>query len=89
MASEWFYKISKKQVGPISSAELRNLAQSGTISIKTLISKNPNGPWVSAEHIKGLFTVSNATPPPVPVAGTAEMKPADSSNAPKRIISRS
>ena len=48
MASQWFYKVMGEQVGPVSSAELRDLAQRGTISTETPIANAPNGPWVPA-----------------------------------------
>ena len=55
MASEWFYQVMGKQVGPVSSAELRNLAERGTISTETPIANVPTGPWVPATRVKGLF----------------------------------
>ena len=41
MASQWFYQVAGKQVGPISSAELRNLVQRGVISTDTLVKTRP------------------------------------------------
>ena len=41
MASQWFYQATGRQVGPISSAELRNLAQRGVISTNTLVKNAP------------------------------------------------
>ena len=53
MASQWFYQVMGEQVGPISSAELRNLAQRRTISIETPIANTAKGPWLPAERVKG------------------------------------
>jgi tetratricopeptide (TPR) repeat protein len=72
IASEWFYQAVGKQVGPISGAELRNLAQRGTISRGTLVKNTPDGIWLPAERVNGLFVVSNKTPPPMPVGATAQ-----------------
>ena len=82
MASEWLYQELGKQIGPISSAELRNLAQRGAITQDTFVRKAPDGAWVPAERVQGLFAVSNRTPPPIPVFAAVETKIADSSTAP-------
>ncbi len=66
MASQWFYAAMGEEVGPISSAELRGLAQDAVISRDTLVRKAPDGAWVLAERVQGLFSGSDATPPPAP-----------------------
>jgi hypothetical protein len=43
MASEWFYQMMGRQAGPISSAELRNLAQRGIVKNDTPVRKAPDG----------------------------------------------
>ena len=60
MASEWFYKVLGDEVGPVSAAELRNLAQHGTIDCNTLVKRSSDGEWVLAERLQGLFSVSDA-----------------------------
>ena len=32
MAAEWYYAKGDKQIGPVTEAEIRGLAQSGTLS---------------------------------------------------------
>ena len=64
MAQQWFYKLMGQQFGPISNADLKTLAQHGTILFDTLITNSPNGPWILAENVKGLFHFSNETTPP-------------------------
>jgi hypothetical protein len=88
MTSQWFYKFVDEQIGPLSSAELRNLVQRGTVKQDTLVRQTPDGVWVPAERVRGLLTVSNPTPPPIPARATVETKTADSSTAPKRIVAR-
>jgi len=64
MASQWFYQVMGEEVGPISSAELRNLAQRGAVKQDTPVRNRPDQIWVPAERVQGLFAVSNLAPPP-------------------------
>lgn len=66
MASQWFYQVMGEQNGPVSSEELRNLAQRGTVTPNTPVRKAPDGVWVPAERVNGLFAISGKTPPPPP-----------------------
>jgi hypothetical protein len=52
MASEWFYQVMGEQVGPVSSTELRNLAQQGTVLRDTLVKNAPK------EWLKNNFRIS-------------------------------
>lgn len=75
MASQhWFYRVMDEEIGPISSAELQNLAQCGVVFWDTLV-KTGTGDWVPAERVQGLFFVSNAAPPPTPAAASAKEHP--------------
>ena len=74
MASQWFYQATGRQVGPISSTELRNLAQRGVISTNTLVKNAPDANWVPAERVRGLFPESNKKPPPMPVTGSTPVE---------------
>ena len=77
MASQWFYQAKGERVGPISGAELRNLAQHGTISTQTPIANTPGGPWVPAARVKGLFAQPTGTPPLNVVVETAQVPSPD------------
>lgn len=66
MASQWYYKAVVGQVGPVSSAELRDLAQRGAILPSTLVATEPNGDWVRAERVQGLFPDFRVGPPQLP-----------------------
>jgi hypothetical protein len=59
MASAWFYMMEREPTGPVSSSELRSLVKSGTVTPETQIAKSPNGPWVPAGKVGGLFTEKN------------------------------
>jgi hypothetical protein len=86
MASEWFYQVMGNQIGPVSSAELRNLAQQGAISRDTLVRKAPGSAWVLAERVQGLFSPSRplptsaSSPTPKPKGETSAKEGGDFAN---------
>jgi hypothetical protein len=86
MGSQWLYEVMGDEVGPISSVELRNLAQRGTVTRDTPVRQAPDGDWILAERVQGLFPESNEPPRPmqVAVATPVESQPTDSSHAPCR-----
>lgn len=63
---EWYYSKNDEKVGPIASADLKQLAADGTISPTDLVWKQDWPEWKPASSIKGLFGASSAaaTPPP-------------------------
>ena len=75
MASQWFYEARGKGFGPVSNDELRNLVQRGIISTQTRVANNPNGPWVAAGRIKGLFPEALGTVGQVPAKNSASVMP--------------
>jgi len=79
VASQWFYEIAGKQGGPVTSAELLALAQRGTVVHDTPVRKGPDGTWVAARRVRGLFPATNATSPPTPttVSKPSQTQPAD------------
>jgi hypothetical protein len=77
MGSKWFYKAAGQSAGPVSGHQLRELANSGMLKPKTLISKSSDGPWFAAAKINGLFSQEaddNAAAPDEETA--AEPRPA-------------
>ena len=66
MASEWFYRVDDKKRGPVGSADLKRLADSGVIKPADLIWKEGLAAWVAASSIKGLFPQAASPPPPPP-----------------------
>jgi hypothetical protein len=74
MESEWYVTRNDKEMGPISSAQLRNLATTGKLQPNDLVRRLD---WTSpkpASAIKGLFAAQEppmaklaAVPPPAPV----------------------
>jgi len=61
-AVEWFYAKDNKQLGPVSAAELKQLADAGTLRPDDLVWREGMDDWQPARKIKGLF--EEAAPPP-------------------------
>jgi hypothetical protein len=55
MASSWFYTRGGKKEGPVSSKELKNLADSGQLQPTDYVWKEGMTLWTPATRIKGLF----------------------------------
>ncbi len=51
----WYYAQDDEQKGPVSAAELRQLASSGRIGPQNLVWKEGMEDWAPAAKIKGLF----------------------------------
>ncbi len=72
MANDWYYKNANgTESGPLSAADLKQLAQTGQIDQETLIKKG-GGSWVKASQIKGIpiaepkIQAPKIIPPPLP-----------------------
>jgi hypothetical protein len=52
---EWFYAKNNQQRGPVSPAELRQLAQSGQLAPEDLVWRQGLDDWTAASRVKGLF----------------------------------
>ena len=68
--ASWYYAHGEEESGPVSSAELKSLAQSGQLEPEDLVWKDGMDDWVPATEVRGLFS-SQESPPPVPDAGSA------------------
>lgn len=55
MASEWYYRMDDQTLGPLSSRQLRELAQTGALAQDTFVWKQGLAKWVAARKIKGLM----------------------------------
>ena len=60
MAAEWFCQAAGHRYGPITSGELRRLADTGIVTPDTLVRKGADGRWVRAEKVQGLFDPSDS-----------------------------
>ncbi len=71
MSSQWYYMRDGQQHGPVSSAELRQLANSGQLSPDDLVWKEGASKWIPAGSVKGLFPAVTNEPPPSNTAGNS------------------
>jgi S1-C subfamily serine protease len=54
--AQWFYKSADgRKVGPLSTADLEALVESGMISPQTLVTDSTSFEWVAASSVEGLF----------------------------------
>jgi hypothetical protein len=51
----WLYKELGEEIGPVTFEILITLARKGEVGRESLIKKYPNGEWVLAGKVKGLF----------------------------------
>ena len=62
MAAEWFYQAKGQQWGPVLSAELRRLADTGILTPDTLVCRATatgmaDGRWVRTRRSRGFFNL--------------------------------
>jgi hypothetical protein len=55
MSQAWFARIMGSEVGPLSSARIREMARSGQITALDQMRKQDSDEWFPASRIKGLF----------------------------------
>lgn len=77
MVTDWYVKIADKEVGPLSSQQLKIMAKKGQLGAEDLIRQGDNGPWVPAGRVKGLVPqagaeVSDSTITALPMAKPLE-----------------
>lgn len=68
MPREWYYAKGAERFGPLSSAEIRQLAEEGVISQTDLVWADGMDEWKPARTVKGLFPndAVKLAPPPLP-----------------------
>jgi hypothetical protein len=63
--ADYFYSTDgKARLGPVSSRQLKQLADEGVLARNALIWKEGLPDWIPADRLKGLFTTPAAEPPP-------------------------
>jgi hypothetical protein len=65
MAQNWYYAKDDKKHGPVSVAQLKELAGNGGIARSDLVWRDGLSEWVPGRRINGLFP-SQAESPPIP-----------------------
>jgi len=69
MAHEWYYSSQGRKLGPISSATLKQLADTGQLALTDLVWRQGLTSWVPASQVKGLFL----SPPDLPISPSQEV----------------
>ncbi|TWT38147.1 hypothetical protein KOR34_31150 [Posidoniimonas corsicana] len=55
MATEWYCRLMGTEMGPFTSKQLLEMARSHQITPDDSVRKGPDGAWVGADRVKGLF----------------------------------
>lgn len=82
----WYYARDNRQMGPVSSAELKRLAAVGQLAVDDLIWREGMDEWAPAGRVKGLFPLRDAAaaepaapaPPPSPAPAASDVRLAES-----------
>lgn len=74
--ADWYYAKNGQQQGPVTSAQLKQLASSGQIGPDDLVFREGGTQWVAASTVAGLFpaggaAATTARPPSSPGGGAA------------------
>ncbi|MGQ9576817.1 MAG: DUF4339 domain-containing protein [Thermoguttaceae bacterium] len=78
-AIQWYYWRGGQQFGPVSSAELKRLADQKDLAPEALVWREGMAQWVPARSVRGLFEGEAALPKATPLSETppgAEAPPA-------------
>jgi hypothetical protein len=75
MAADWYYRKNGKQLGPLESAELRRLADSGVVSPEDMVWRQGAKQWAKASSVKGLFPAPSAKAVDSPTPNSAVSSP--------------
>jgi len=81
VATEWFCEISDEQLGPLSSQQLKTMADEGRLTGEDRVRQGTDGAWVPAGRVKGLFPADGSPgrtfdSGDIPVARPIETQPA-------------
>ncbi len=76
MARQWFYTHDSEQQGPVSAAELKELAARGKLSRQDLVWAEGMSEWKPAGRMKGLFAEDVAGSASASTSATASPRPA-------------
>ncbi len=68
-AAEWYYSVGGQRSGPVTGADLKELAQAGKIGPDDMVWKDGMPEWRTAAKVKGLI------PPPPPRTGPPDLPP--------------
>jgi TM2 domain-containing membrane protein YozV len=86
----WFVEKNGKTVGPLTSSQLKQLADSGDIQRSTRVKRSESDRWSEASNVKGLFNevVSTKTVEPKSTIAVAKVPNATVENRPNTAIAK-
>ncbi len=61
---QWYYARNDQQFGPVSAAELKQLADAGRLSPDDLLWREGMDSWATAINLRGLFAAEDASRTP-------------------------
>ena len=70
MAKPWYFQVMGAEIGPLTSAELKEKVQIGQIQPDTLVRSGQDGKWIPADRWKGLLPTKEQKPEPTPLPAT-------------------
>ncbi len=80
----WYCQVMGEETGPLSSAQLKELAASGFLTPHVPVRKGVNGSWVPASRVRGLFPGASQAPAEgkagLPAAPRPDSKPSSTSD---------
>lgn len=82
MAAQWYYEQGGEPIGPISGAELKQLAADGQLSPTDQVWKEGLADWTEASQVKGLFSPLTPLRPQCPRVIAAPADTATGSSIP-------
>lgn len=71
MSEEWYVHRNGQQIGPLSSSQLQQMADAGSLGPNDLVAKVGGSSWTPASQVKGVFSKSPPSLPPLPMATSA------------------
>jgi len=75
MAEEWYYSNNGQQMGPVSEADLRALANDGGLKPTDLVWTDGMSAWTPASATRGFFASAAAVPAAAQVAPQPKTRP--------------
>jgi hypothetical protein len=72
MATEWYYTSAGQQLGPVGSAQIKQLAAEGTLTPNDMVWNQSMTEWVVASRVKGIAFVAAQGPVAEQTAETVE-----------------
>lgn len=78
--AKWYVKNGRAILGPLTSPEMRDLAEQGIITADSLVGKGKGNRWGPATKVKGLLPKADAVPDAAP-DGAWELGPAPDESA--------